>query len=81
MKTLFKFLGIMAFLLVAGCQKTDDDFLQEGISLQETKTFFEKQEAEKEKNGIDFEITPKWETFMQGGENREGNLALLLRLL
>lgn len=43
MKTLFKFLGIMAFLLVAGCQKTDDDFLQEGISLQEAKTFFEKQ--------------------------------------
>ncbi|MFJ1429176.1 SprT-like domain-containing protein [Capnocytophaga canimorsus] len=81
MKTLFKFLGIMAFLLVAGCQKTDDDFLQEGISLQETKTFFEKQEAEKEKNGIDFEITPKWETFMQGGENREGNFSASVEVI
>ncbi|ATA93665.1 hypothetical protein ACILPE_02175 [Capnocytophaga canimorsus] len=81
MKTLFKFLGIMAFLLVAGCQKTDDDFLQEGISLQEAKTFFEKQEAEKEKNGIDFEITPKWETFMQGGENREGNFSASVEVI
>lgn len=81
MKTLFKFLGIMVFLLAVGCQKAGNEFLQEGISLQQAKQFFEQQEAEKEKNGIDFKVTPNWETFVQLGENREGNFSASVEVI
>lgn len=68
----FKFLVMAGLLLVVivACQR-DETLLQDekGISLEEARQFFEKQETEKEINNIAFTVTPKWETFMQGGKN------------
>ncbi|MDO4782278.1 MAG: hypothetical protein Q4A09_03555 [Capnocytophaga felis] len=75
MKRVLQFLAMVGLLLVItfACQREENELLQEekGISLQEAKQFFEQQETEKERNGIDFKIKPKWETFMQGKENKD----------
>ncbi|MDO5104623.1 hypothetical protein [Capnocytophaga sp.] len=70
----FKFLVIAGLLLVVifACQG-DETFLQDekGISLEEARQFFEKQETEKTRNGIDLKITPKWETFQEKTNTKE----------
>lgn len=72
MKRKIQSLVIVGLLLVIAiaCQREERETLEsKGISLEQAKAFFEKQETEKENNGIDFKITPKWETFKEGGKN------------
>lgn len=74
MKRKIQSLVIVGLLLVIAiaCQREERETLEsKGISLEQAKAFFEKQETEKENNGIDFKITPKWDTFKEE-EQEEG---------
>ncbi|MFK8276177.1 SprT-like domain-containing protein [Capnocytophaga cynodegmi] len=74
MKRKIQSLVIVGLLLVIAiaCQREERETLEsKGISLEQAKAFFEKQETEKENNGIDFKITPKWETFKEE-DQKEG---------
>lgn len=78
MKRKIQSLVIVGLLLVIAiaCQREERETLEsKGISLEQAKAFFEKQETEKENNGIDFKITPKWETFKEEKQEDDINFA------
>ncbi|GIM52202.1 hypothetical protein CAPN004_12320 [Capnocytophaga cynodegmi] len=78
MKRKIQSLVIVGLLLVIAiaCQREERETLEsKGISLEQAKAFFEKQETEKENNGIDFKITPKWDTFKEEEQEDDINFA------
>lgn len=74
--------GTMLLALFA-CHDEEKDFLPEerNISVERAKQFLERLETEKKRNGIDFEITARWETFKEDTNQKSGEIFAFVDVL